>query len=441
MGSWHYHCALCGSTFEGAYYVSRKPRTARFLWRKQRDADFDAMVAAASNGKIDFRKFNEESAAGEKNFDDESLPSDEEDDLYDCDIISMEDAIWSLHLQCLGVNRDSPLLERAFLSDVGCSDSYGAVSAEPGSDPSAPDDLNEYSAYDLGDDEPLFPFHPKCFELFQQAVAFQRGFKVNANPLPNGDWDLVVPCRDLDKDALWEVFFNLKSDQRLEISYGEPEPPHDQYWLVNSGEELLIADPGKRNPLAVNAIGDAWREIDCPDSDPDIKSTEDPFAKLPFELVLLVTSELPSRSLLDLLQASPHLRRGLGPSFSFWKRQFEKKMPWFYEMHSFLRDLSSSDSQEAREAPGKLTSHFFAWAYHTTTPRRGLKGPFMGIANRRRIWEVCNQIVSPYLNQAKAEYSHSEVGEETQFRNSTVCLDMPVVTSPPLAHFHTERVF
>ncbi|KAJ5183609.1 hypothetical protein N7492_001225 [Penicillium capsulatum] len=441
MGSWDYYCALCGSTFRGAHFVSRKPRTARFLWRKQRDAEFDAMVGDdPSNGRIDFRKFNEETAAGEENFDNESLSSQDEEHTYDCDIISQEEALWSLNLQCLGLNPDSPLLSKAFLSDIGSPDDYGAVCAGPGSDPSAPDDL-EYSAYDQNEDYPLFPFHPKCFDLFQQVVAFKRGFQVGARPLPNGDWELNVPCRDLDKDALWEVFYPLNDISQLEISYGDPSPPQDQYWLVDSGEELFIADPGRRNPLAANVISDAWREIDCPASDPDIKSMKDPIAKLPFELILLITSKLPSDALLNLLQASPHLRRGLDSSFSFWRPRFEKDMPWFYEMHSFLHEIFGPANHDAMEASGKSLSRFFAWAHHATTPRLKLRGPFMGIANRRRIWEVCQQLVDPYLEQAKAEYSSSQVGEESQFRSDTICLDMPVVTSPPLNHFHTERVF
>ncbi|KAJ6000792.1 hypothetical protein N7481_001201 [Penicillium waksmanii] len=417
MGSWDYYCALCGSTFHGESFVSRKPRTARYLWREKRDADFDTLVAADPlNGRIDFRRFNEETAAGEDNLDNESLSSQDENGTYDCSIISKEDATWSNNLQCLGVNIDYPFPSNAFLSDIGYDDEFGAVSAEPGSDSSAPDDLGDYSAYDQNEDYPLFPFHPKCFELLQQTVAFWRGFQIKARPLLERDWELNVPGGDLDKDVLWRVFRNLQSDAQLDISYGEPAPPQDQYWCVNPGDELFIADPGKRNPHAMNAIHDMWREIHSPGLESDItsklSSMDDPFAQFPLELLLIITSSLQPRSLLSLMQASPHIRRGLGRSFSYWRQRFETDLPWFYEVHSFLEDFPSPASCDSRELPGKSLSHFFAWAYHTTTPRLGLQGPFMGIANRRRIWEACNQLVGPYLAQVNTEYSYSEVEEE-----------------------------
>ncbi|KAJ5403246.1 hypothetical protein N7509_003117 [Penicillium cosmopolitanum] len=429
MGSWDYYCALCGSTFQGERFVSRKPRTARYLWRKQREADFDALVAADPlNGRIDFRRFNEETAAGEDNLDNESLSSQDEDDTYDCSIISKEDATWSNNLQCLGVNSDYPFRSNAFLSDIGCDDEFGAVSAEPGSDSSAPDDLDDYKAYDQNENYPLFPFHPKCFQLLQQTVAFQRGFQIKAKSLLDGDWELNVPGGDFDKDVLYRVFRNLQSDAQLDISYGEPELPHDQYWLANPGEELFIADPGKRNPHAMNAIDDMWREIHSPKSglEPDItgicnlnlKLMDDPFAHFPLELLLIIISALQPRSLLNLMQASPHIRRGLSrTSFSYWKRRFETDLPWFYEVHSFLQGIPSPASFDARELPGKSLSHFFAWAYHTTTPRWGLHGPFMGIANRRRIWEACNQLVGPYLALVKPEDRNTEVEEDGQFHS------------------------
>jgi hypothetical protein len=421
MGSWDYYCALCGSTFRGANFVSRKPRTARFLWRKQREAEFDALVAAdPSDGRIDFRRFNEETAAGEDSLDNESLSSQDEIDTYDCSIISLEDAAWSIDLQCLGVNLDYPFPSKAFLSDIGCDDIYGAVSAEPGSDSSAPDDLDHYSAYNENEDDLLFPFHPKCFELLQQTIAFRRGFHIKAKPLLNGDWELNVPSGDLDKDVLWRVFRNLQNIAQLDISYGQPTPPQDQWWLINSGEELLIADPGKRNLHAMNAIHDMWHEIYSPGLEPDIQVMEDPFAQFPLELLLIITSALQPRSLLNLMQASPHIRRGLGQDFAYWRQRFETALPWFYEVHSFLQDLLSPDSCDARELPRKSLSHFFAWAYHTTTPRLGLHGPFMGIANRRRIWEVCDQLVGPYLALINPEYRNPEVEEEVHFRNDTL---------------------
>ncbi|CAI7666097.1 unnamed protein product [Penicillium manginii] len=390
MGSWSYYCAICGSTFHGPDLISRKQRTPRFLFRQQRDAAFNKLTSTSPTNKIDFRTFNAETAAGENNLDAESLPSEDEDNTYDPCIISKEDAAWSEDLQCLGVNFEHRP-RRAFLSDIGCEGGYGAVYAGPGSAESAPESLDEYAA---------------CFELLRKAVAFRAG---NSNT--SGDLDL-------DLDVLWGVFRHLQDYAQLDIDYGRPGPPQDQHWLVNSGEELFIADPGKRVHIHDN-VNHMWDEmvssVEVSNSNSNshtMENSSDPFVLL-LEVLPLLTSQLYPESLLNLISASPSLRRGLGGNFAYWRRRFETDMPWFFEVHSFLDSLGTV----AVGVPKISFSHLFAWAYHTTTPRVGIKGPFMGVANRRRIWGVCDQLVGPYLDLVGTQYrleSESESESEVE---------------------------
>lgn len=417
-------------------------------------------AADPTNGRIDIKKFNEETAAGEESFDTESLGSREEEESYDPTILSREEASWSLNLQALGINADSPVSSQIFLSGMGSYSDYGHVSVEPGSDPSAPEYRGDHSAYEDKGDEPCIPFHPKCFEIFQRVIAFRRGSQLKVKPLPGGEWDLNTSCVDLDKDLLWEVFVeHIQDNSTLDISYGDPPPPQDQHWNVNSGDEFFIADPGKRNDLVVNTIHDIWHTMDYQDNTAPVKQPSDLFAELPLELLLIITSALEPGELLNLLQASAHVRRGLGRDTSFWIQQFQVEMPWFYEIHAFLHGLArqtgydalgTTASDNATGLFGKSLSHFFAWAFYTTTPRCGLKGSFMGIANRRRIWEVCKQVVDPYLARIQARSqpgdTNTELEEEAKFRNQMVCLEMPVVTSSLVTsrepeQFHSERVF
>lgn len=368
------------------------------------------MVAADPlNGRINFGKFNEESAVVERSFAAESLCSDEEDGTYDPTIISIEDASWSLDIQCLGSNEESPAPSKIFISGNCHYADYGDIDVESGSDPSGPDQVTTRKAYqDVDDEGPVFPFHPKCFELFKRIIAFRKGLRLKAQLLPDGDWELNTSCLEIDKDLLMGIFLELWEGEShaLDISYGEPPPPQDQYWIPNSGEELFIADPGKRNDLVVNAIHDKWHAMDYQHTESLTKPSNDPFAQLPLELLLIITSALQPRPLLNLLHASGHVRRRLDHNISFWRQRFEDDMPWFYEIHSFLYDLlngtdcdakCSTTSPDTSWLAGQSLPHFFAWADYTTKPRLHFKGPFMGIANRRRIWGVCKQVVDPYL--------------------------------------------
>ncbi|KAJ5767883.1 Aryl-alcohol dehydrogenase [Penicillium manginii] len=214
---------------------------------------------------------------------------------------------------------------------------------------------------------------------------------------------------DLDLDVLWGVFRHLQDYAQLDIDYGRPGPPQDQHWLVNSGEELFIADPGKRVHIHDN-VNHMWDEmvssVEVSNSNSNshtMENSSDPFVLL-LEVLPLLTSQLYPESLLNLISASPSLRRGLGGNFAYWRRRFETDMPWFFEVHSFLDSLGTV----AVGVPKISFSHLFAWAYHTTTPRVGIKGPFMGVANRRRIWGYRLESESESESEVEVEEAQSQ---------------------------------
>lgn len=63
-------------------------------------------------------------------------------------------------------------------------------------------------------------------------------------------------------------------------------------------------------------------------------------------------------------------------------------MPWFFELHRLL------DDEELMR--GKDLKALFIWLDRTTTPRLMMNSPFISVANRRRIWGVCEFLTERY---------------------------------------------
>lgn len=412
-GSWDYYCACCGSTFDGGV-ISEQPRTARFLRaRRLFEANRQIEKLAGEGAPIpeelqrEFDENREES--GEDEDDQSSMDKLLEDYSYDPDVITKEESKWTLDLQCLGFNSKLASLSKAFLSGFGTFEDYGGLNVDAGDDPNYPDDafFSAYTDFSSGEGY-VYPFHPKCLDIFRLLLAHKSGS--GETPVSvDGSW--VPQSFDLDKDTLFAVLDERSGAYRLEIDYGDPEPPHEQLWESRPGEELLIADPTCDDELVRGLILDAWHNVDnhvpLTGNATTFVQTEDhndPFAKLPFELLLNVISELESSSFMSLLNASPHVYRALDGNNSLWLSQIRKSMPWFFELHDILDNLpdSSNDSYgttnpKADTLRDKSLRGFFVWAYRITTPRVGKTGPFMGVANRCRIWGVCQQLVDPYL--------------------------------------------
>lgn len=82
-------------------------------------------------------------------------------------------------------------------------------------------------------------------------------------------------------------------------------------------------------------------------------------------------------------------------------------MPWFWEISNLISDQNFLDYKGV-----------FVWLEKVTRPRKGVKGPWMGVANRRRIWKVCGLLEEDYAVALEREIaergvvSDEEEGEE-----------------------------
>lgn len=129
-------------------------------------------------------------------------------------------------------------------------------------------------------------------------------------------------------------------------------------------------------------------------AEPDRNSqSEDIFNRLPIELRQEVFKLLPASSILALKAASLAMHTTTLPS-GFWKHRLRSEMPWLWEIH----DIDVFQSQELEAKASRLLLGI------QTKSRYTLKNEdyILGLANRRRIWGVCEQIHERYLEKLKA---------------------------------------
>lgn len=119
---------------------------------------------------------------------------------------------------------------------------------------------------------------------------------------------------------------------------------------------------------------------------------EDIFNKLSPELRHEVFKLLPAGSILALKAASLAMHTTT-LSRELWKHRLRSEIPWLWEIH----DIDVFQSQELEDKTSKLLLDIQEKSQYTSKN----DGYIFGLANRRRIWGVCEQIQSRYLEKLK----------------------------------------
>lgn len=301
-------------------------------------------------------------------------------------------------------------ISRAFVSGPGDYSDYGGVQVEAGDDPNFTEQ-DIWSCYHDFDNQNgvVFPFHWCCYELLSKVLT---------------GTDNVAK---IDKDLLYSVMQELSVDygKRLDLDYGNPGPAEEQFWESNPGEEFLVSHPTNESGIAnqlVTLIAGGDFNLSPFNLDLGRRVRHDPFARLPYDLVHKISCLLPVKALLDLGKVSWHILSSFQGNGSFWKERIKRAMPWFFELHELMED------SEAFE--GINFKLLLAWADNITTAKIGMYGPSMGIANRRRIWSVCEQLADRYLPRYVGEVSSDLSHVEMMIRKLSACVHMPVVCYP-----------
>ncbi|OAX84000.1 hypothetical protein ACJ72_01635 [Emergomyces africanus] len=144
----------------------------------------------------------------------------------------------------------------------------------------------------------------------------------------------------------------------------------------------------------------------------------DPFSILPYDILHSILRFLPGDSIRALMAASwPVYNATRHPGL--WKQLMYWGMPWFWELHQLVEQQSNDLDYK------KL----YLWLDKVTAPAYGMSGPFLGIANRRRIWSACSQLAEPYFSSF--DESDKPIGEDLSsvLRESQI-MQLPIVRYP-----------
>jgi hypothetical protein len=133
----------------------------------------------------------------------------------------------------------------------------------------------------------------------------------------------------------------------------------------------------------------------------DTREPKNPFSTLPTELVHQICSLLPGDSLESLTQASLYINLITRDNY-FWKRFIATDMPWLEEGEAeMLRkraDVTPS-ADSGSESPINY-QRVYQWLDGVTKPAFAMDDEvFMAVANRRRIWGVCEVLAGAYRAQ------------------------------------------
>ncbi|KAB8246412.1 hypothetical protein BDV35DRAFT_354108 [Aspergillus flavus] len=237
--------------------------------------------------------------------------------------------------------------------------------------------------YDEGTEDaagPVLPFHWSCFEILTRVLTGSTEIsRVNLN-------------------ALYGVMSALTNHSSLHLSYGNDiSRSQGRYWECIPGAEYCA-----KNPTDTPMVDELFQNLSTdskfkrPSLEIELRERRptDPFGQLPLEIAQQICMFLPGDSLKALAQASLSVQM-ITQDNSFWKRFMQWDMPWLWEFQTL---------QNQKDVNYKS---LYLWLNKMTTPRYGMDDlNLMGVANRRRVWGVCEQLASRYnktTGQAPAE--------------------------------------
>lgn len=367
------YCAICGVGFSGMHI---EPQSETAMERRRR------WVAKRTRALQAGKDINQ--VAREEGNDEAPIRS------YDPRIVGSEKIEWLYKAHCLALNKDSKGPAKAFISEQGYYADMGELVVKAKPDSSRPLHRDVYACYSDATEEasgPVLPFHWCCFEILTRTLTG------STNP------------QDLNLDVLYHIMATLSngSSSALQLSYGDDiHRAQGRYWECIPGAEYCATHPTNIPNLDVfiesSMTTHAGLKLPSEEVTPRGRNPTSPFGRLPFELVERICLYLPGDSLKALTQASLSIQLLTQDNF-FWKQFMQWDMPWFWELHA---------SQTRKKAPEDLNyKRLYLWLDSMTTPRYGMDDlSVIGVANRRRIWGVCEQLAPQYfkgLHQAPGE--------------------------------------
>ncbi|KAJ5355395.1 uncharacterized protein N7496_012607 [Penicillium cataractarum] len=401
MGEFDCYCLLCsgplvpcdiGSTSR-ARLTQRRRRIAKKLLAIEEGRSFDSFASDSDEEA----GHDSESDCQEGDGDGEVWEQDERRS-YDPDVAGNELVGWVEDIRVLGVDGGG----RAFVSGRANYDDAGLIYVEQGDDPNQPS-ISEKPYYDCyvpsNDNEVVFPFHTHCMLVFEEA------FKWSCTHSRRGK-------ESLDLTTLYKTATRIGSLTNLNLDYGGISGV-DQCWECIPGEEYSVIDPLRFSLDALDFIY-KWPSAANP-SQPTgskAKGTEtekviiDPFNSLPIEILHLICGHLPADALQYFLAASVTAYYAT-KNESFWKALCLERVPWAWEVWRDIDGDGEKEVVDTKQGKGKVGVNYkklFFCLERNTEQKFGLgveNRGWLGLVNRRRIWDVCVRVSGEYWEDRK----------------------------------------
>ncbi|CAO2649834.1 Nn.00g011260.m01.CDS01 [Neocucurbitaria sp. VM-36] len=334
--------------------------------------------------------------------------TDDTASMYDPTTLPPENIQWIDRCRCIAFNAKASGITKVFISGRGRYDDYGSFQIKkPGNDlnDTGSDNHTCFYTYDNNDD-PAFPFHEACFKILAKTLG-------HADPtLVNKDVLYAVMCQNIED-----------YDRVLDLDYGLVQP-HEQFWECLPGEEYTVCDPGRRAGFEEVLQSMIPASVFC-NTPLDLahKVRKDPLAVLPYDVLHGIIDHVSVQDMTSLMTASWHVLSTTRET-TFWKYMLRRHIsPWFWELNTILTEMELHDTLDYKA--------LFLWSNKLTTPEFGLRGPLMGVANRRRIWNACRPLVSLYREKVGPIHCSEPEDEEAKaILDSAVSLHMPIVAYP-----------
>ncbi|RYP27710.1 hypothetical protein DL767_007547 [Monosporascus sp. MG133] len=342
MAPWDVYCPGCGCPFGDTI------RVAKMSWRRQEEEEEGVPVVV--DGRI------------------HTMFSDSGDG-YNPEVITEVEVQWARVIYIIACRKNElrELVGPAFISGPCSYSGYGSVDLkdEAGNDPNFDPDNHCYVSHEA-----------PCLEMLAWVLT--------------GTPQLEM----LDKDRLYKTLRNLPMEYYkpdLDYNFGGPNPYRISNWFWDQGMEFLVANPLPVSRTVKDLLRGTAGSADFVSRGLDLSTRVrfDPFRGLPYDLMHEIFSLLSAEDLVRLATASWPIHSALRSNSGFWTLYAKQTLPWFPEFHELLGDSTLLD--------GKSLTKLFCWADKATMRKEGMTGPLMSIANRRRIWGICEQISPAYF--------------------------------------------
>ncbi|RBA22502.1 hypothetical protein FPRO05_00849 [Fusarium proliferatum] len=298
---------------------------------------------------------------------------------YDPDVVSDADVEWLDQVHFLGYNPLATTSSKFYVSDPAIIGRGIEMATETRTDPAfAGVEVRTLRVYrNKKGPERVIPFHWECYKtLALYLTGTSDTTRIRKGALYRV-LDRFSVVRDFQRQAA------LSEYRCLSLDYGDSNKAQKDYWECIPGQEYTIFSP----KCQVQMKDDIAAHISGPEFEKPsqylykVKASLNPLTLLPETVISGVSEFLDNESLINLFCASLETYSSLRDSGSFWKRRIVTHLPYFLELHEYLKENSQNlENRDFRK--------IFLWADAASKPRSGVTRLMFPVANRRRIWKV-----------------------------------------------------